>query len=207
MKKYAVIVIIISLFALNIYCKANDLSIPKPKPIQTTNQADTTRVKTFSQTPEYVQNALKQVGKLIVLEGNYNYSNVVKDKIFMDITLRQMTFDLNYKFGLGMNLEYIIVKGIYDKIIVIQIPKRWIEIQYVELDTENSNIVDGKKIILASDFKPVDVQILLEQSQENVVEKIKSNDELFDQVVVNLKSELEVFLKGLGFKDVIFEVI
>ena len=117
-----------ALFATNIYCKYHNLSIPKPIPIEQVQlgddyQKEQSRLEYLKKlnNPEYVQGTLRKTGKLTVLEGDYKYKSVITDKGFMDLTLREMTLDLYYEYGIGINLEYIKVKSILNKTIVIWI--------------------------------------------------------------------------------------
>jgi len=158
--------------------------------------------------PEYVQGALRKVGKLTTLESSYKYSTNIKENgLYGYVTLREMTLDLGYEFGIGIDLQYIRVRTVLDKIIVIQIPKKQLQLSYIQMNTQNSKIIDGKKMILVSDFKPSEVEAIIEQSQQNVVNRIGSDDKLFDSAMENLKSELEKLILNLGYNKVMFEII
>lgn len=205
MKKITVVLILGAFIATYVYMKVNDLSIPK---ITHTEQIEQSRIEKLNllQTREYALNALKTVGRLNVLEGKYHYKNEIIDKGFMDLIVRQMTLETEYRFGIGIDLEYVSVRSVFDRIIVLQIPKQKLELQYIELDIEKSRIVNDNKMILVSDFKPSEVEVLLEESQYNVAGKINENDKLFDEALVNLKSELDGLMKRLGYTEVIFDI-
>jgi len=204
-KKITVVLILGAFIATYVYMKVNDLSIPK---ITHTEQIEQSRIEKLNllQTREYALNALKTVGRLNVLEGKYHYKNEIIDKGFMDLIVRQMTLETEYRFGIGIDLEYVSVRSVFDRIIVLQIPKQKLELQYIELDIEKSRIVNDNKMILVSDFKPSEVEVLLEESQYNVAGKINENDKLFDEALVNLKSELDGLMKRLGYTEVIFDI-
>lgn len=205
MRKTTIVLIIGVFVAANLYCKVNDLSIPK---ITNTEQIETQRIEKLDlmQTREYAQKSLKSVGRLNVLEGKYRYSNEIESKFF-NWTVRQITLDMEYKYCIGIDLQNVVVRSVFDKIIVIQIPKNKLELQYIELDIEKSKVIDGDKMLFVSQFKPSEVENLLEESQYNVAGKINSDDKLFDQALVNLKSELEKLTQNLGYNETIFEVI
>lgn len=57
---------------------------------------------------------------------------------------------------------------------------------------------------LVSQFKPSDVEILIEQSQQNVVNKIGADKDVFNKAYINLKGEIEKLVKFLGYEKVIF---
>jgi len=114
--------------------------------------------------PEYVQGALRKVGKLTTLEGSYKYSTNIKENgLYGYLTLREMTLDLDYDYGICMDLQYIRVRTVLDKIIVIQIPKEKLQLQYIQMNTQNSKIFDGKKFIFADQFPPSEVQAVIAQ--------------------------------------------
>lgn len=206
MKKLTCILILGAFISANVYCKVNDLSVPK---ITNTVEKEHIRIEKLDllQTREYAQKALKDIGRLNVLEGKYHYSNQITDKGFMDLTIRQMTLDMEYRFGIGIDLQYVNVRSVFDRIVVLQIPKDKLDLQYIEMDNKNSKIINDNKMFLVSDFKPSEVEILLEESQYNVAGKINSDDKLFDEALVNLKGELEKFVKRLGYEEVVFEVV
>ena len=158
--------------------------------------------------PEYVQGALRKTGKLTTLEGSYKYSTNIKENgLYGYVTLREMTLDLDYDFGICMDLQYIKVRTVLDKIIVIQIPKKQLQLQYIQLNIQNSKVFDGKKFMFADQFPPSEVEAVIEQSQQNVVNRIGADDKLFDSAMENLKDELEKLIISLGYKEVMFEEI
>ena len=217
MKKPIIVLTILgTLFATNIYLKYHNLSVPKPVTTQQNQlqlgddyQKEQSRLEYLKKlnNPEYVQGTLRKTGKLTVLEGDYKYKSVVTDKGFMDLTLKEMTLDLYYEYGLGINLEYIKVKNILNKTIVIQIPKNRLQLMYIQMNSQNSKIVDGKKMILVSQFKPSDIELLIENSQQDVVNRIGADSKVFNEAMSNLKSELEGLILKMGYDKVLFEIV
>ena len=217
MKKPIIIVTILGvLFATNIYFKYHNLSISKPIPTEQVQLRDFTKEQNRTaelkkmQDPTLIQNELRKVGEIISLKGKYNYFSKItnKDKFFDKITLREITLDFEYNFGIGINsLEYIRVSKIEDGKVYISIPKNRIQLLYIEQNTQNSKIIDGNTMFMFDQFSPSDTQILSAQAQQNVVNAIGKDKKLFDDAMVNLQEDIEGLVLGLGYKQVMFNVI
>lgn len=159
------------------------------------------------QNPLYIEGSLKQVGKLITLEGDYQYSDIIKESGIMDVTLREIILDMNYTYGLGIDLQYIRVSKVIDDTVIIQIPKDKIQLLYVQLDTNKSKIILGKKMFLFNQFQPDDVEVIIEQSQLKVANLICNDKRLHDLAMISLKAGLERRIGELGYKQIIFEEV
>ena len=218
MKKYVVILTLGALFATNIYFKYHNLSIPKPI---TTEQMQINlgddyyqkeidrelELKKKMQDPTIIRNQIRKVGKLTSLEGKYKYQSKITDKGIMDLTLREITLDFVYNFGMGMNLQYITVLKVENKTVYIKIPKNRVQLHYIELN-QDSRIIEGKKMILVNQFSPSDTEILIEQSQQNVVNMIGADNELFNNTMINLQEQLEKLVLSLGYYETVeFEIV
>ena len=219
MKKYVVILTLGALFATNIYFKYHNLSVPKPI---TTEQVQINlgnddyqkiidreaELKKKMQDPTIIRNQIRKAGKLTSLEGQYKYQSKIIDKGFMDLTLREITLDFTYNFAMGMDLQYITVSKVENKIVYIKIPKNRIQLQYIELNSQDSRIIEGKKMILVNQFSPSDTEVLMEQSQQNVVNMIGADKELFNDAMINLQEQLKKLVLSLGYYErVVFEIV
>jgi len=218
MKKPTIIALTIlgTLFATNIYMKYHNLSIPKPIPVEQVQLRDyqkdierTAELKKM-QDPTLIQNELRKVGEITSLKGKYNYFSKItnKDKFFDKFTLREITLDFEYNFGIGINsLEYIKVLKIEDGKVYISIPKNRVQLLYIEQNTQNSKITDGNTMFLFDQFSPSDTQILSMQAQQNVVNTIGKDRKLFDDAMINLQEDIEGLVLGLGHEQVVFNII
>ena len=104
-------------------------------------------------------------------------------------------------------MEYINVYKVDGTTVFVKIPRNRMQLQYIQMNPD-SKIIDGKKMLLVSQFKPSDVEVLIEQSQQNVVNKIGVDAKIFDSALYNLQDELEKLIKGLGYYEtVIFDEI
>ena len=219
MKKYVIILTLGTLFATNIYFKYHNLSVPKPI---TTEQVQINlgnddyqkiidreaELKKKMQDPTIIRNQIRKAGKLTSLEGQYKYQSKIIDKGFMDLTLREITLDFTYNFGMGMDLQYITIYKVENKIVYIKIPKNRIQLQYIELNSQDSRIIEGKKMILVNQFSPSDTEVLMEQSQQNVVNMIGADKELFNDAMINLQEQLKKLVLSLGYYErVVFEIV
>ena len=216
MKKFTILLVVGALFATNIYFKYHNLSIPKPIPTEQVQlrdyQKDIERTAELNkmQDPTLIQNEIRKVGEITSLKGKYNYYSKItnKDKFFDKFTLREITLNFEYNFGIGINsLEYIKVLKIEDGKVYINIPKNRIQLLYIEQNTQNSKITDGNTMFLFDQFSPSDTQILSAQAQQNVVNAIGKDKKLFDTAKVNLQDDIEGLVLGLGHEQVVFNVI
>ena len=219
MKKLTILLVATALITTNIYLKYHNLSVPKPIPTEQLQlrdsksqqkQIDRANELKKLQNPTIIQNELKKVGEITSLKGKYKYFSVItnKDKFFDKFTLREITLDFEYNFGIGINsLEYIKVSKIENGVAYINIPKNRIQLLYIEQNTQNSKIIDGNTMFLFDQFSPADTQILSAQAQQNVVNSIGKDKKLFDIAMVNLQEDIERLVLNLGYEQVIFNVI
>ena len=204
------------LFTTNIYFKYHNLSVPKPIPVEQSQLRDyqkaieRTAELNKMQDPTIIQNELRKVGEITSLKGKYNYFSKItnKDKFFDKFTLREITLDFEYNFGIGINsLEYIKVNKIENGVVYISIPKNRIQLIYIEQNTQNSKITDGNTMFLFDQFSPSDTQILSAQAQQNVVNAIGKDKKLFNDAMVNLQEVVDGLVLGLGYEQAVFNVI
>jgi len=216
MKKLTSILLVGTLIVAGIYYKNHDLPVATINKIEqlqlrdfTKEQNRTAKLKKM-QDPTIIQNELRKVGEITSLKGKYNYFSKIsnKDKFFDKFTLREITLDFEYNFGIGINsLEYIKVLKIEDGKVYISIPKNRIQLIYIEQNMQNSKIIDGDTMFLFDQFSPSDTQILFAQAQQNVVNAIGKDNKLFDTAMVNLQDMVEGLVLGLGYEKVVFEII
>jgi len=215
MKKYIILLIVGALIATH-YSKVNDLSAStnsKNVQIQQNQLGEYQKEKERAeelkklQDPTIIRDKINKVGKLTSLEGNYKYWSKITDKGLFDLTLREITLDFSFKFGIGISMEYINVYKVEGTTVFVKIPRNRMQLQYIQMNPE-SKIINDKKMLLVSQFKPSDVEVLIEQSQQNVVNKIGADAKIFDSALYNLQDELEKLIKGLGYYEtVIFDEI
>jgi len=216
MKKFTILLVVGALITANIYCKLNDLSVPKPISTEQLQLRDFTKEQNRTaelkkmQDPTIIQNEIRKVGEITSLKGKYNYFSKIsnKDKFFDKFTLREITLDFEYNYGIGINsLEYIRVLKIEDGKVYINIPKNRIQLIYIEQNMQNSKITNGDTMFLFDQFSPSDTQILSAQAQQNVVNAIGKDKKLFDDAMVNLQENIDGLIKNLGYRQVVFEII
>jgi len=211
MKKFTIL-FVGALLLTTAYFKFNTLYVPKPTETEQNQLREFNESKNreaelkAKNTPTMIQDSLTKVGKLTILEGQYKYYSLIKDTGIFDITLREMTLDFTYKFGLSASLENIKVVKVEGNTIILDVPKGKIGLQYIELDG-TSKILDGQKMIFVSQFKPSEIATVVNQSKNNVLDKINTDSSLFDKAQVNLESELRGLLLKMGFENVIINAI
>ena len=205
-----------TLFATNIYLKYHNFSIPKPIPVEQVQLRDFTKEQNRTaelkkmQDPTIIQNELRNAGEITSLKGKYNYYSKItnKDKFFDKFTLREITLDFEYNYGIGINsLEYIKVTKIENGVAYINIPKNRIQLICIEQNMQNSKIINENNMFLFDQFSPSDTQILSAQAQQNVVNAIGKDKKLFDDVMINLQEDIEGLVLCLGYEQVVFEIV
>jgi len=157
------------------------------------------------QNPTIIRSELKRIGKLICLEGRYKYYSVITNKaLFNKLTLREITLDFEYSFQIGIDLQYVKIIKIKDGNVYISVPKNRVQLQSITMNNQSSKITDGNKMFLVSQFSPSDVGTLVNQSQQNCVNKIGADKELFNKAYINAQDEIEKLVKELGYEQLIF---
>ena len=216
MKKFTILLVVGALITANIYCKLNDLSVPKPISTEQLQLRDFTKEQNRTaelkkmQDPTIIQNEIRKVGEITSLKSKYNYFSKItnKDKFFDKITLREITLNFEYNFGIGVSsLEYIKVTKIENGKVYISIPKNRIQLIYIEQNMQNSRIINEDNMFMFDQFSPSDTQILSAQAQKNVVNAIGKDKKLFNDAMVNLQEVVEVLVISLGYEQVVFNVI
>ena len=219
MKKLTILLVATTIITANIYLKYHNLSVPKPITTEQTQlgdskshqkQIDRENELKKLQNPNIIQNEFKKSGKIVSLEGGYKYLSKIsnKDKIFDKFTLREITLDFEYNYGIGVSsLEYIKVTKIENGIAYISIPKNRIQLIYIEQNTQNSRIINENNMFLFDQFSPSDTQILSAQAQQNVVNAIGKDKKLFDDAMINLQEVVEGLVISLEYERVVFSVV
>lgn len=195
------------------YYKTHTLSSQNMKVEQSLNayEKDKNREEQLKrlQDPTILQTQLNKVGKVTSLCGNYNYFSKIEDKdgLFNKFVLRDMTLEFNYSFGIGTDLSNIRVTDIKGTTVYLDVPRNKMKLQYIEMNPE-SKITDSHKVILVSQFSPQDIETVTEQSQQNVVDKINSDNGLFDKAQVNLEDDIKNLVLNFGYyKCVVFNAV
>jgi len=215
MKKLKLIILlVVALFLVNLYYKAHNPSMPQITATQQQQLEEYSKEQIHKnqlaklQSPTLIQSQLKKVSRITSLQGQYNYFSKLteKDKFFKKFTLREITLDYKYTFNIGMDLQYIKITNIDNGVVHIDIPKNKIELQSITMNPE-SQIITGDKMFLVSQFSPTDIQVIVNQSQQLVIDKINSDGKTFDTAKVNMQSAVEKLILSLGYTQVIFEEV
>lgn len=212
MKKITIIIILVALFATNIYFKVNGFSVPKVT--TKVEQADlkeyqkqkdkTAELKSKLQDPTIILNEFKKVGKVISFEGKANYYKVVNDKLFNKFTLREITIDFKYTYGIGISsLEYLKVNKIEGETLFISIPKNRVQLLYIQQNPD-SKIIDGDKMFFVDNLKSSETQEISTIVQQNVVNKIGADKKSFSEANANLREFVKELVLKFGYKQVFF---
>ena len=156
------------------------------------------------QNPEIVYDQLQKTDTRISYKGTINYSDIILNDRWYGH--KELNVNLNYNFGIGIDNNKIVVKEFYDDIVIIQIPKNEMRLQYIGLDNKTSNLTSDKSLWI-KDYSPDDIDIILKQSQDKITKQVSNNKEFYNQAMVNAKENIKKQVMSLGYGDVIFEEI
>jgi len=205
-----------ALFVGNIYLKTHNASVPIVTQAQ---QADLkeyqkqkdreVELKKKLKDPTVILNEFKKIGEITSFKGNANYFKIItdKDRLFNKFTLREVTIDFKYTYGIGIrSLEYLKVTRIEGTTLYISIPKNRIQLLYIQQDPE-SKIIDGDKMFFVDQFSPSDTQTISTIVQQQTVNKIGVDKKAFNDAMINLQKVVEELILRLGYKTVIYNEI
>jgi hypothetical protein len=153
------------------------------------------------QNTELITSNLREVGTLITFTGEKTYRDKVVQKGFLNA--RSLLIELNYEYGIGLDLNKIYVEKIVGDKVTIDIPKAALQVQYIKRLNKNSSIT-GEKSLFAKQFKPSEIDFIYEISQEMVLTEVNSTPEYFNKAYESLKDNLESLIKELGYSSVRF---
>jgi hypothetical protein len=152
--------------------------------------------------PQIIIDKLESVDQLITYKGNVSYSNHIQESKFYGS--RSLTYKFTYEFGIGMDLSHIKVKTAHDDTVILTIPKRELELLYLELKEDK---LKSDNTWFASEFDPELVNVLRKKAKETVRDDVLNNREVFESGLDSLKSNIVELVKKLGFKEVVIEEI
>lgn len=217
MKKYIFISILLIYVAILFFSEAKNLSVPQVTRVEQAKINDyqesidrENELKRMMEDPTIIRSELKKTGAIISLKGSDRFYKKItdKDKIFNKFTLREITIDFNYTYGIGIsNLDYLKIMKIEGTTVYINIPKSRIQLLYIQQNSD-SKIIDGDKMFLVKHFSPSDTQTISTIVQEIMANRIGTNKDLFETAMINLQDELEKSILNMGYyQNVIFEQI
>lgn len=195
-KKLILLLLVIFIF-IGGFIAANFISIPQAK------EQSLKEVKLQTNNPQIIYNKFKQVRELITQKGSVTYTNTIVDDGFWGD--KKIDLNLKYNYGLGIDLNKLVVKSIVGDTVLIQIPQYELKLKYLELDVDSQ--VTSTKSLLAQQFKPEDVHIILQQSQQKVADSINLNRSMYGEAFERLQREIERMVMALGFSSVIIEIV
>lgn len=152
--------------------------------------------------PKLIILELEKVSKLITYEGKVTFKNQFINKSFM--AKKTIDLDITYNFGIGMNLNAIEVGDIVEDTVVIQIPKDQLVLMYLDNIPEQT-IINHSRTMFAKQYKPEEVNMIINFAKEKTTEQLNSTEELFVKADESLKDTLEDMILKLGYRKIIFE--
>lgn len=203
-KMYMLIIVAIICFIGYKYFSLNSISNSSYKALNNELKTHKEKIRELEierlQNPEIIIDNFKKVGNLVIYEGEVKYKDIIKEKSFWG----KKTLDLNleYNFGMVYPLNKIEVIQIIDKLVVVKVPKEYLQIGYVELNNTSFN---SSKTWFTSNFKAEDVQIILDQSKEKVKQNIINNKNIYSETTNSLNDRLKELILKLGYEKIVFE--
>jgi hypothetical protein len=207
-----IISLVISFYLVEKYCNSestfsHQISDIKLQLNKYKEQEQQEKIRAFElqvlQDPQIIISELNQVGKLIVYEGQSNYEDYIVESNFWGS--RTINLNLKYNFGISIELSRIKVKEIYNKTVILNIPKQEFKIEYVELD--NKSKLESNKEWFISQYQPEDIKIIFNQANDKVRWKILNDKSIFEKSYESLENNLRELVLKLGYEDVKFEEI
>ena len=156
------------------------------------------------QDPVLIYAELENISKIITFEDNIIYLDSIEDKKWYK--KRKLNIQLLYKFGIGIDLNKIVVDGFIEDAVIIRIDKNDLKLQYLELLSEKL-ILNEEVSFLSKEFSVVEIKEIFKNAEKTTKDKIKSDDELHKSALENLKQEIEILILQMGYSKVIFEII
>jgi len=156
------------------------------------------------QNPEIINKELAKTGELIIFTGITTYNDNIKESNWYS----SKSLDINYvfNFGISIDLNDIKINKFIEDSVIIDIPSSRLHIQYVELDTSKSKLLSSKTV-LSKQFTPEDINIINQNSQKDITNKINNSKDIFDQSLTSLKDNLKELISKLGYKNIVFNEI
>jgi hypothetical protein len=156
------------------------------------------------QNPKLITSNLREVGILTTFKGEKLYQGKIVEKGFLNA--RAVLIEINYEFGIGIDLNKIYVEEIVGDIATINIPKVAMEVQYIDMLTKEP-LVSTTKTLFAKEFTPSQIEFIIRNSKDLTLAEVNSTPEYFDKAYESLKDSLEGLIKELGYKSVKFSEI
>lgn len=156
------------------------------------------------QNPEIINAEMESVGKLVVYKGKANYSNTFDESKFL--RPKKISVNLQYKFGISMDLKNIVVSEFIEDVVVLKIHKDQLEIEYVELNEESIEVSEEVKL-LAKEYTKEDLNKILAIGKSATLGRIQGNKDIHDKAIESLKKNVQEMVLSLGYRKCIIEII
>ena len=148
--------------------------------------------KDLGNTAEIISISLNKVGEFTVIKGEHSYSNCKIDKNFFSD--KKLYIDFIYNYGISYDLSSIDFEieetdTIYKTILRVYIPKDQLQIQYLLLNDEKSNI-NSKKSLLAIQYTPEEDHEIRRIIKSQVRKTVLEDKKIFSQAHESLKDKI-----------------
>lgn len=141
---------------------------------------------------------LKQTGNLICYEGEYSYTYFDEESRWYGS--KNISANLVYKFGLGIDFSTINIEVDNNKVIV-DIPRDKIKISYIELENKDSTLRYFNSIFMEK-YDINDIQRKCREAVENDILKEKA---YFDEAVSSIKERVKSIAEKFGYGEIKFK--
>lgn len=153
------------------------------------------------QNPEIINEAMIKVGELVVFKSGVTYKDVVRNTNFWGA--KEAYVDLKFKYGISYDFTKVAVDKFVEKTVYIKVNKFDLGIEFIEEDTDTSNI-KSESTWLAHQFKPADTEAIRDNAKVKVREFVQNYQEAYIQGMESLKENLKGFVLKLGYDNVVF---
>lgn len=126
-------------------------------------------------------------------------------KKFAEWKSKSLNVASTYKFGYSFPLHELKITNLDNGNLLITISRNALDLKYVEEVTENT-VLTADYSIFAKEFSPQQISAISARTKIHVRNTLQNNKELRDESVESLKKTVETLAKGIGFKNIEFEV-
>lgn len=179
--------------------------------IEQTLDVERASMPTINQDSVILKKNLKEISKLMVLEGTINTHTTYSDEEILDSDLafrtirqwfnksqsRSLNMDATYRFGFSYDMENIVVEQ-NDGKIKVTIGKDNIELEYCEMVQNETVYSDEIGWLSKGKFTPNELNTLNERNHGEAEQMIRSKKDLRDKAIVRVQKEVDNLCKKLG---------
>lgn len=156
------------------------------------------------QNPEIISTKFKEISELLVYEGEYKISDLLKEENWY--SSKSLNIEMYFNYGISIDLQKVEVSKIIEKTVILKIPKNELKIKYVELNTTKQKM-NSEVSFFAKQYSPEEVTIITNSLREKARTAINNDKAIFNKSIESLKKSLKNIILKLNYKNIIYEEV